>query len=99
MYHSGSAPGGPGAVLGKNFFLVQIKIRKRQFHSEFDSEWNRRVRILIFFRIFEYWARSDSIWQKFHSSQKYSTVTGKMACVRTCVYRTTAVELNLVLYY
>ena len=60
------------ANFNKKIFLVQIKIRKRRFHSEFDSEWNCRVRILIFFRIFEYWARSGSIWLPVYFRQNNS---------------------------
>ena len=52
MYHSGSAPGGPGAVLGKKIFLVQNSIFSIFFF----------LKMLSFSH---FWSQSSETWSDF----------------------------------
>ena len=50
MYHSGSAPGGPGAVLGKNFFSPVFEIFFLKVLS-FGRSWSQSSEIWSHFGV------------------------------------------------
>ena len=50
MYHSGSAPGGPGAVLGKNFFSPVFEIFFLKVLS-FSHSWSQSSEIWSHFGV------------------------------------------------